>query len=242
MTEPAFLMVESIHLHRDCAANCDPFPGALEGAGEAGIVERLQQVVECAGIECFERVLIVGGDKDDGGGASAPSISKMSKPSYSGMRTSRKTRSGFCVRIASRARWPRNRTPRESRHRDGLAASGECWSGRGVHRRQPGREFWRERPRNSFGLVRNRELNLDALLAILDAQLAGFPVERAQARTEHWRCPRRRGAAPSRQGCAGLRCRRSESEIPLSRTAPIRSKPPAARFSMPCSMAFSTMG
>jgi hypothetical protein len=39
----------------------------LEGSIEAGFIERLQQVVECTRIECFERILIVGGHKDDRG-------------------------------------------------------------------------------------------------------------------------------------------------------------------------------
>ena len=48
-------------------AKGDALLGAFEGAGEAGIVEGLEEIVEGAGVKGFERILIVGRHEDDGG-------------------------------------------------------------------------------------------------------------------------------------------------------------------------------
>src|SRR5580658_1888335 len=45
----------------------DSLLGSTEGEIESGIIERLQEVVEGAGFEGAQGVLVVGGDKDNSG-------------------------------------------------------------------------------------------------------------------------------------------------------------------------------
>ncbi len=97
---------ETIEYLRGRVSVCNSFLGTRKGALESCIVEGLQEIVERTGLKGAQCVLIVSGDEDDGGGNSAPSNSSTSKPSHSGICTSRKTRSGFLLRISARASAP----------------------------------------------------------------------------------------------------------------------------------------
>ena len=109
--------------------------GPLERAIKTRVVEWLEQIVERSGLEGAQRVLIVGRDEDDRGGRSPPKHSSTSKPSHSGICTSRKSKSG--LRGGSWREPPRrSRIRRRFQFRDRAAGGRRDCCARAVRRRQ----------------------------------------------------------------------------------------------------------
>ena len=100
----------------------DAFADAIEGFAEAVGGERLEEIVDGVDFKGLQRVLIVGRDEeDDGGRARGGRPATTWKPSSSGMRMSRKRRSGCWVFEARTADSPSPHSPRSS------LSGGERW-------------------------------------------------------------------------------------------------------------------
>src|SRR5215472_2089927 len=81
-------------------------PGALQGLMESAPVERLQEVVESVGVECWQCVAVIGRHEITTGRCVSPILSSTPKPSTSGIWTSRSSRSGASRAIAATAEGP----------------------------------------------------------------------------------------------------------------------------------------
>ena len=104
---------------------------------ETFAIERLEQVVERVHLEGAQRVLVVGGDEDDRAARHpAPTASSTSKPSSSGICTSRKTRSGSVLRGSPRPP-PRRRPHSATTSMSGSRASSSRNAARARAARRP---------------------------------------------------------------------------------------------------------
>ncbi len=137
-TQPAPTLFDdnAIQLSQRMVPSANPLFGAAQRPFEASVVEGLQKVVERSCLECPQSILVVRSHKDDRRRQFGPSSSSTSKPSHSGICTSRKTRSGFVRRISASASAPEPHSLDDFNFRIQAQQHAEDYCGREVHRPQ----------------------------------------------------------------------------------------------------------